>query len=130
MKNSEIILHAALETGIYTEEQATACIEKTGDLPIHTFMEWKKLGFSVKKGEKARLHLYLWMFTNKPNKAERDEAEEAGEELADNPHYYKKLSHLFTLDQVQPSEDRQQAAPAAAPAAIETDADDQMMIQL
>lgn len=133
MTNNKIIYNAVTESGMLTTAEADDLIMKCGALPIHTFIEWKRLGYSVKKGEKARLHLYLWMFTNKPNKAARDEAAEAGEELADDPHYYKKLSHLFMLDQVERTEDRQQAkqaAPEAAPAALEEDDDNQMMMQL
>lgn len=132
--NNEIIYKAVTESGMLTTAEADNLIMKFGELPLHTFIEWKRRGYSVKKGEKARLHLYLWMFTNKPNKAAREEAAEAGEEIGDDPHYYKKLSHLFALDQVERTEDRKQAAPvpvpAAAPAALEVDADDQMMIQL
>ena len=66
-------------------------------------------------------------------RVDAEEAEEAGEELADDPHYYKKLSHLFMLDQVERTEDRQQAkqaAPEAAPAALDEDDDNQMLMRL
>ena len=68
---------------------------------FHTFSEWKKMGLSVKKGEKAALTCYLWKWTDKPNAAARKAAEEAGEELSPDPHYYKALSHLFFIGQVE-----------------------------
>ena len=68
---------------------------------FHTFSEWKKMGLSVKKGEKAALTCYLWKWTDKPNAAARKAAEEAGEELNPDPHYYKALSHLFFIGQVE-----------------------------
>ena len=99
--NSEIIYKAAVNAGIYTEQQAAAILMSGRALPIHTFMEWKNLGYSVKKGEKAALHVDLWNYTTKPSKAAREQAAAEGKELADDPHYYLKLSHLFTLDQVK-----------------------------
>ena len=80
---------------------------------FHTFQGWKKLGLSVKKGEKASLVCWLWKWTDKPNAAARKAAEEAGEELNPDPHYYKALSYLFFVDQV---ERRNESAPAKKPA--------------
>lgn len=75
---------------------------------VHTFGEWKRRGYSVKYGEKAALRASLWMWTDKPNKAQRAAAEArkaAGETDADpdhaDPHYYKKLCHLFSVLQVE-----------------------------
>lgn len=120
MTNNDIITSAAIETCIYTEEQAAAILASGHTLPLHTFAEWKARGYSVKKGEKAVLHLYLWKYTTRPSKALRDAAEAAGEELPDDPHYYKKLSHLFHASQVRRmdgSEDGEAGeTPAAAPA--------------
>lgn len=101
MTNTKIIKDAAVAAGLYTEAEAADLICKLGALPIHTFAEWKRLGYSVKKGEKACLHLYLWKYTTKPNKDERDKAAEAGKELEEDPHYYKKYSHLFHFSQVR-----------------------------
>lgn len=98
MTNAQIILTAAIETGIYTEDQAQAIIEKLGSLPLHTFAEWKKLGFIVKKGEKARLAVDIWM---KSNKKIQVETQEGNEQEVDAGRFYKKLSHFFTFDQVQ-----------------------------
>lgn len=117
MTNDEIIYKAAISAGIYSEQEAAAILASGHNLPLHTFVEWKARGYSVKKGERARLRVDLWMFTDKPNKAARDKAAEEGKELNDDPHYYKKLSHLFTAEQVQRTERKRPAAePAPVPA--------------
>jgi len=118
MTNDEIIYKSAISAGIYTEQEAAAILATGRSLPIHTFVEWKLRGYSVKKGEKARLHLDLWMFTDKPGKAAREKAAAEGKELSDDPHYYKKRSHLFTAEQVQRTEQRASAAPADDPAPV------------
>ena len=136
MTNNEIICSAAIEQGIYTEEQVNAILATGHMLPLHTFQEWKARGYSVKKGEKAMMHVDLWKYTTRPAKALREAAEAAGEELPDDPHYYKKLSHLFHVSQVRrtdgsgdetgsagatpaaPVEQESNETPAAAPAPV------------
>lgn len=70
---------------------------------VHTFQEWKRRGYSVKKGEKTLIGCFLWNFTERPNKAQR--AALSAEELEEqpDPHYYKKFSHLFSCLQVAPT---------------------------
>ena len=80
MTNNEIIYSAAIDAGIYTQEQADAILASGHFLPLHTFQEWKARGYSVKKGEKAVLHVDLWKFTNKPPKAAREHAAADGRE--------------------------------------------------
>ena len=36
---------------------------------FHTFAEWKRMGYSVKKGQHAALVCNLWKYTDKPGKA-------------------------------------------------------------
>ena len=98
MTNFQIITNAAIEAGIYTEEQAVALINKLGSLPLHTFAEWKKMGFIVRKGEKAKLAVDIWM---KSNKKVQVETQEGNEQEVETGRFYKKLSHFFTFDQVQ-----------------------------
>ena len=107
MTNTQIIYDAAIAHG-FTDEQLIQLIEACkGDLPFHTFQEWKSRGYSVKKGEHAIFTALLWRFTNKPSKATIEAAEAAGnEEIGENPHYYKKLSHLFAANQVEPMKQR------------------------
>lgn len=98
MTNLQIIASAAIEAGIYTVEQVEACFAAGHLLPLHTFAEWKRLGFSVKKGEKARLKVDIWKKSNKKITAENENGDEVE---ADTGRFYKKLSHFFTLDQVE-----------------------------
>ena len=41
---------------------------------LHTFDHWKKEGKSVKKGEKHLVCCYLWKYTTKPSKEQREKA--------------------------------------------------------
>ena len=41
---------------------------------FHTFAEWKRMGYSVKKGQHAALTCQLWKYTDKPGKAAREAA--------------------------------------------------------
>lgn len=74
MTNSEIILKAVIENKIYTKEQAKEILEGGHDIPVHTYAAWKKLGFQVKKGEKASIKIKLWRaIKKKDEKAKKDE---------------------------------------------------------
>ena len=103
MTNSQIIYNAALAHG-FTEDQLSQLLDAyKGDLPFHTFQEWKARGYSVKKDEHALFTADLWKYTSKPSKATNKAAEEAGKDAPEEaPHYYKKLSHLFSFSQVEP----------------------------
>jgi hypothetical protein len=69
---------------------------------FHTFAEWKRLGYSVKKGQHATLKCFLGQYTEKPSKAAQQAAAEAGSDTPEaDPHYYKKLCHLFNALQVE-----------------------------
>ena len=76
---------------------------------LHTFDYWKKEGKSVKKGEKALIECYLWKYTTKPSKEQREKAAAEGKEAAPDPHYYPTKSHLFSCLQVESSKPAQQA---------------------
>lgn len=76
---------------------------------LHTFDYWKKEGKSVKKGEKALLECYLWKYTTKPSKEQREKAAAEGKEAAPDPHYYPTKSHLFSCLQVESSKPAPQA---------------------
>ena len=41
---------------------------------FHTFAEWKRMGYSVKKGAKSAITCQLWKYTDKPGKAAREAA--------------------------------------------------------
>ena len=110
MTNNEIIISEAIKHGIYTKAEAQAIVAAKGCLPIHTFAEWKKAGYSVKRGEHAAITCDLWKYTERPGKAAkaaRAEAAKAGQNGPDadapDPHYYMAKAHLFTRDQVKPA---------------------------
>lgn len=102
MTNSQIIYETAKAHG-FTDEQLTQLLDAyNGDLPFHTFQEWSRRGYHVKAGEKALFSADLWKYTDKPGKAARDAAAEAGEDAPEaDGHYYKKLSYLFSFSQVE-----------------------------
>ena len=101
MTNNDIIYNALKVKG-FTDSQLLELMQAfRGDLPFHTFAEWKARGYYVRKGEKAFMAVPLWKFTEKPNMAARKAAEEAGEEVNPDPHYYKKLSYIFGFNQVE-----------------------------
>ena len=76
---------------------------------LHTFDYWKKEGKNVKKGEKALIECYLWKYTTKPSKEQREKAAAEGKEAAPDPHYYPTKSHLFSCLQVESSRPAPQA---------------------
>ena len=75
MTNNEIIINQAIAHGIYTKAEAQAIVAAKGCLPIHTFAEWKKAGYSVKRGEHAAITCDLWKYTERPGKAAKAEGE-------------------------------------------------------
>ena len=83
MNNATLILYAKAANNIPLDEE------------LHTFAEWKRLGFSVKKGEKARCKIAIW---NKSVKSKKDE--EASQE--DDSYFYTKVAAFFSINQVQP----------------------------
>lgn len=97
MTNFEIITTAAIANNIFTEAEIVNLIKTTGDLPLHTFKEWQRLGYCVKKGEKAKLVCDIWRMTNYSKKQKTDDKEQ--EEKDD--HFYLKTAYFFTREQVE-----------------------------
>lgn len=64
---------------------------------FHTFAEWKRMGYSVKKGAKSAITCQLWKYTDKPGKAAGKDAPET------DPHFYMAKAHLFHALQVEKS---------------------------
>ena len=71
MTNEQMIFNAAINSGIFTAAEATAILSTGRRLPLHTYSEWKRLGYQVKEGERAALVPDLWRFSK--NKASEDE---------------------------------------------------------
>lgn len=100
MTNTEIIYNAAIAHGI-PQEQLDACLQR-GDLPFHTAADWSKRGYQVQKDAAPLFDCYLWKHTSKPSRAAIEAATEAGEEVPEkSPHFYKKLSHIYSFSQVE-----------------------------
>ena len=76
---------------------------------LHTIAKWNSLNKRIRTGEKSLITCYLWKYTTKPSKEQREAAEAEGKEAAPAPHFYPTKSYLFSCLQVQDSK----PAPAA-----------------
>lgn len=65
--------------------------------PIHTYARWKKMGYQVRRGEKAVAKFAIWKYTEKKT----DDMDE--EEAQKRGYCYLKNSSWFTDEQVEPS---------------------------
>jgi len=99
MTNSEIIMRATIAKKVYTEEEVAKLIKTYGSLPLYTFQEWKKAGYSVKKGQHAKLSCIIWLPSTKAY-AEKDIVTGEGKEI-DTTHFFPKLAYFFGPDQVE-----------------------------
>lgn len=114
MTNSQIIFERSIQLmeagiiGTTGRMMKVAYEDENGDLvekemlepeEIHTFADWKARGYFVNKGERAVARFDIWNYTNKPNKAAREKAAAAGEEIAEDPHYYLKAACFFKMSQ-------------------------------
>lgn len=82
MTNNQIIGMYCAQNGI-TEE-------------LHTFQRWKELGFSVKKGEKARHRITIWKGFERTRKNEETGEEETAGGVT------MKTACFFLASQVEP----------------------------
>ena len=53
MTNEKIIYDAAISAGIFAKESAAAILSTGRRLPLHTYQEWRRMGYQVKQGEHA-----------------------------------------------------------------------------
>lgn len=70
---------------------------------LHTIAKWNSLNKRIRTGEKSLITCYLWKYTTKPSKEQREAAEAEGKEAAPAPHFYPTKSYLFSCLQVQDS---------------------------
>ena len=70
---------------------------------LHTIAKWNSLNKRIRTGEKSLITCYLWKYTTKPSKEQREAAEAEGKEAAPAPHYYPTKSYLFSCLQVEDS---------------------------
>lgn len=83
MTNKEIIAQAALEIGLYTEEEVKKMLENEEEIPLHTINGWNQLGkYRVKDGEEG-IEVRLW----------RKKETGTG--------FYKAKSFLYRLEQLE-----------------------------
>jgi hypothetical protein len=110
MTNTQLIINEAINTEIYTEESMKEFIEKNSMLPLNTFLGWKSLGYTVKKGEKAMIKTKLWKFTNYKKRKLTEEFNDMSKimeiskdiEVPEKPnHYYLTNATLFDISQVE-----------------------------
>lgn len=111
MTNTEIIANALKARGM-TDDQLSQLLDAyKGDLPFHTIPEWSRRGYHVKADAAPLFECYLWKHTSKPSRAVIEAATEAGEEVPEkSPHFYKKLSHIYSFSQVEKNADETKAA--------------------
>ena len=96
MNNEQLIAAAAIEYGLYTEEQVDEILECRGSLPLHSFSIWKTLGFVPKKGSRG-YETYLW---KKKTKKKTEEKEQITEENKND--FIKVKTFLFDISQCEP----------------------------
>ena len=68
------------------------------NIVLHTYSQWKKLGYQVKKGEKSEHKISVWKRSTKKVENENEDGEK---EEVDNGRYFLKLSAFFTQEQVE-----------------------------
>ncbi len=116
MKNSEIVLQNSvflMEQGLlkgtgemimFSDENGTREVERPE--PIHTYDEWGRLGYQVRKGEHAIAKFPIWKF--KPGKKAKQEQEKEDEEekVPSKGRYIWKTAFFFTMAQVDLKEQK------------------------
>ena len=113
--NVNLIMIAGIDAGVFTASDLSAFLF-TGKMPnYHTFNEWKRQGYIVKKGSKAAFSCRIWDY--KTSKKGEYTAEEAatmnsiihnadGSEVKEgdpkmHSQYYKFNAYFFGADQVE-----------------------------
>ena len=96
MNNEQVIRKAAINAGIFTEEAAAAILSTGRRLPLHTYQEWRRMGYQVKQGEHAALTVVLWKY--------RSETVEINGQEVESGDCYRTTAHLFTAAQVKKAE--------------------------
>lgn len=100
MTNNQIIYNAAILAGIVTVEDV-----ERGELPeLHTFAEWKRAGYIVRRGEHAVIKCAIWMPKTGRGKAQKAEyiPVDADADAPQESSFYKKVAFFFTAAQVAP----------------------------
>lgn len=113
--NRTLIMWAGIEAGIFTAEDLSAYLWLSKMPAYHTFNEWKRNGYIVKKGSKAAFSCRIWDYkTSKKGTYTAEEAAEMnamiinadGSEVKEgdpktHSQYYKFNAYFFGADQVE-----------------------------
>lgn len=109
MTNTDIIIGEAIKAGLYTKEQVEAFLKNGLSLPLNTFARWNKLGYKIKKGEKAKLTCLIW--NRKKRKSTMNEIQNILEDNdsdiseindeKDEADFYKTKAYFFDNTQVE-----------------------------
>lgn len=115
MRNSNLIMQAALDAGLLTPEMILAYLFYYKMPAFHTFNAWKDHGYIVKRGERAAFQAKIWKYAEKHGTMTAEEAASlnaimtdadggelfhAGDETTDS-RYLMKTAYFFTADQVE-----------------------------
>lgn len=110
MRNSNLIMQAALDAGLLTPEMILAYLFYYKMPAFHTFNAWKDHGYIVKRGEKAAFSAKIWKYkTTEHVITEKEAADlatygeglgEAGD-IIESGDYLMKTAYFFTADQVE-----------------------------
>lgn len=96
MTNENIIYNAAVNSGLFSASEAQAIVASGRRLPLHTYSEWRRMGYQVKRGERAALSVVLWKYCSKTVEVDGQE-QETGD-------CHRTTAHLFTAAQVEKAE--------------------------
>lgn len=95
MTNIEIIVNALLDNGVIEEEKALELLEEEELKNFKSFEEWKRLGFSVKKGERRLASCRIW----RPEEIENEDGSKG-------TRFVKRWANIFSKKQVEKTADR------------------------
>lgn len=95
MTNIEIIVNALLDNGVIEEEKALELLEEEELKNYKSFEEWKRLGFSVKKGERRLASCMIW----RPEEVENEDGSKG-------TRFVKRWANIFSKKQVEKTADR------------------------
>ena len=98
MNNTQIICNELVNRKIYTEDELIEMLENGIMPPVHTYNQWKKFGYQVKKGEKATITTRLWNYNPKWNVPKSDD--DTDEDM-ERRKFYLDRSYLFLESQVE-----------------------------
>ncbi len=98
MTNNLIIVKYLLDHELtqYTKEYLGEIIP----INFHTYAEWKRNGYQVKRGEKSQHKLQIWKMVHKKVKTEDNDGENKSENVES---FVKTTASFFTIEQVEES---------------------------